>query len=193
LLCHDIGYVKGICREDDVTNLIFVTGVEEPRTITLSPECTDASLVKYHVDRGKLFVRERFSSIEHIDVEMMCKNIELTRFPVPNSEDHKDTVGFPGLVRAADLIGQLSDPRYTLKLPALYYEFYETGQSKLNGWNNPGDLRKTYPGFFWKIVYKFIKTAIKFLKVTQTGKQYYSSMLAQVAEVQYEQTKTSEV
>ncbi|MEY3329586.1 MAG: hypothetical protein RLZZ115_2469, partial [Cyanobacteriota bacterium] len=38
--------------------------------------------------------------------------IELTRFPVPNDEEHRGTSDYPGLIRAADLIGQLADPRY---------------------------------------------------------------------------------
>lgn len=39
---------------------------------------------------------------------MIKNNIELTRFPVPSTNDHQDTTHFSGLVRAADLIGQLS-------------------------------------------------------------------------------------
>jgi hypothetical protein len=46
------------------------------------------------------------------------RNIELTRFPVPADEDHQDTTNFPGLIRAADLIGQMSDPRYLQKISA---------------------------------------------------------------------------
>jgi hypothetical protein len=36
-------------------------------------------------------------------------NIEHTQFPVPKDEQHASTDGFPGLLRAADLIGQLAD------------------------------------------------------------------------------------
>jgi len=63
-----------------------------------------------------------------IDAEVIKHNIELTRFPVPKAEDHQDTVYYPGLVRVADLIGQLSDPRYLNKITSLFYEFEETGQ-----------------------------------------------------------------
>jgi hypothetical protein len=65
-----------------------------------------------------------------IDAGVIKRNVELTRFPVPKEEDHQDTRHFPGLVRAADLIGQLSDPRYLKKIGALFYEFEETGQNK---------------------------------------------------------------
>ena len=72
-------------------------------------------MTPYHVDRAKLFIDERFGGHRLIDAEVIKRNIELTRFPVPKESDHQDTINFPGLVRAADLIGQLSDPRYQSK------------------------------------------------------------------------------
>ena len=124
LVCHDIGYVRGVCRDDrDGT---YTTGVPG-HTVTLSPGATDAALTPYHVDRGKLFVRERFGGNNIIDAEAVAANIELTRFPVPNDRDHQGTARYPGLVRAADLIGQLADPHHMRKFAALFYEFAETG------------------------------------------------------------------
>jgi hypothetical protein len=49
-------------------------------------------------------------------------NIEHTRFPVPEDEQHS-TADYPGLLRAADLIGQLADVNYLRKIPALFAEF----------------------------------------------------------------------
>ena len=57
LACHDIGYVKGICQNDQDNQ--FVTGVGDG-LVELPADSTDASLAPYHVDRSKLFVRERF-------------------------------------------------------------------------------------------------------------------------------------
>ncbi len=71
---------------------------------------TDAFLTPYHVDRGKIFVRERCGPIPFIDEERVVKAIELTRFPIPDSSDHQETKTEAGLVRSADLIGQLADP-----------------------------------------------------------------------------------
>src|SRR4028119_247688 len=59
LVCHDIGYVKGVCRQDRVALRVYATG-QDNNTVTLPPSSTDASLTPYHVDRGKLFVQERF-------------------------------------------------------------------------------------------------------------------------------------
>jgi hypothetical protein len=51
--------------------------------------------LKYLTDAG---VKERFGGHKLIDVDQVCKNIELTRFPVPQDEDHKDTTGFVSIV-----------------------------------------------------------------------------------------------
>ncbi|HEY9599098.1 MAG TPA: Npun_R2479 family HD domain-containing metalloprotein, partial [Cyanophyceae cyanobacterium] len=140
LLCHDIGYVKGVCREDKPAEGLYATGVDSGM-VKLPPGATDASMTPYHVDRGKLFIEERFGGNIRIDAEEIKLNIELTRFPVPKDEDHQDRVNLPGLVRAADLIGQLSDPRYLKKISALFYEFEETGVNQALGYRHPGDLR----------------------------------------------------
>src|ERR671934_1802772 len=59
LLCHDIGYVRGICQNDSQGH--YVTGKVTPQgdeTVELKEGSTDAALTPYHVERGKLFVRE---------------------------------------------------------------------------------------------------------------------------------------
>lgn len=185
LLCHDIGYVKGVCRQDRVAERLYATG-EDGTLISLPPGATDASLTPYHVDRGKLFIEERFGLHRLIDATEIKHNIELTRFPVPSDEDHADTVNYPGLVRAADLIGQLSDPRYLQKIPALFYEFEETGVNKTLGYRNPGDLRANYPSFFWNVVSPYIQTALRHLELTQEGKQIIANLYANVFRVEHE-------
>ncbi len=176
LVCHDIGYVKGVCRGDG--NGRYATG--RGSFVELPAGASDASLTPYHVDRAKLFIKERFSGHTLINPEVIARNIELTRFPVPKSDDHQDTLGFPGLLRAADLIGQLSDPRYLKKIGALFYEFEETGVNKMLGYNNPGDLRRNYPKFYWKNVYPYIKDAIGYLSLTLQGKEIIAHLYSNV-------------
>jgi len=182
LVCHDIGYVRGVCRHDG--NNRFATGIDN-MLIALPPGVSDASLTPYHVDRGKLFIQERFSGHKLIDVETVKRNIELTRFPVPAAEDHQDTALYPGLVRASDLIGQLSDPRYLRKINALFYEFEETGVNKNLHYQNPGDLRRSYPQFYWKGVYPYIQNALRHLALTQQGQQITASLYANVFMVEH--------
>ncbi|MBW4520786.1 MAG: metal-dependent phosphohydrolase [Scytolyngbya sp. HA4215-MV1] len=183
LVCHDIGYVKGVCRND--RNGLYATGIGEAVT-SLPPGSTDASLTPYHVDRGKLFIEERFGHNQLIDAETVKRNIELTRFPVPVAEDHQDTQNYPGLLRAADLIGQLSDPRYLRKINALFREFEETGINQLLGYQHPGDLRKNYPKFYWQGVYPYVHYALQHLSLTQEGQQIIANLYANVFVVEHE-------
>jgi hypothetical protein len=184
LACHDIGYVRNVCRQDHGN--LCATGIDESM-IALPPGCTDAVLTPYHVDRGKLFIEERFAGHKLIDTEVIKRNIELTRFPVPTAEDHKDTTDYPGLVRASDLIGQLSDPRYLKKITALYYEFEETGVNKVLGYRNPGELRSNYAQFYWHSVYPYIQDALRYLALTQQGQQITASLYANVFMVEHEE------
>jgi len=190
LVCHDIGYVKGVCRDDRDFEGIYATG-QADKVVHLPPGSTDASLTPYHVDRGKLFIEERFGHNSWIDAELIKRNVELTRFPVPSDEDHQDTVNYPGLLRAADLMGQMSDPRYLKKISSLFYEFEETGQNKILKYENPGDLRKNYPSFYWKGVYPYIKDGLQYLSLTQQGKQIKANLYANVFEVEVENAERS--
>lgn len=185
LLCHDIGYVKGVCRADNPGASLYATGING-EMVELPAGSTDASLTPYHVDRGKLFIEERFGGQKLIDVETIKRNIELTRFPVPPDEAHQDTLNYPGLARAADLIGQLGDPRYLQKISALFYEFEETGMNKALKCQNPGDLRRNYPNFFWNVAYPYIEDSLDYLEIAQAGQQIMANLFANVFRVEHD-------
>jgi len=185
LLCHDVGYVKGVCQQDKVTKRLYVTGMKDVM-VYLPPGSTDAYLTPFHVDRGKLFVKEQFSDRLPLDTEVIERNIELTRFPVPADQEHSDTVNYPGLARAADLIGQLSDPHYLHKIPALFYEFEEIGANKNSGLRTPGELRKNYPNFFRNVALLYIQPALRYLELTFEGKQIVANLYANVFQVEQE-------
>lgn len=180
LLCHDIGYVRGVCRLDRGT--VFATGIGE-ETVEVSPRGTDVALTPYHVDRGMQFVRERFGErleSTRVDPEVVASYIEMTRFPVPDGGKFQDTSGYGGLVRAADYIGQLGDPDYLRKGPALFYEFEEIGANKKYGYKEPGDLRATFAGFYWKMISPYIQDALHYLRQTQEGKEWIASLYSHV-------------
>ena len=179
LLCHDIGYVRGVCRGDGDGQYVCDAKGD---VITLPHGSTDASLTPYHVTRSKLFVRERFGKVRliHIDTMEIEANIEHTRFPVPEDEQHDSTADYPGLVRAADLIGQLADVNYLRKIPALFAEFRETGINEKLGYRDPEDLRRAYPNFFWNAVQPYIGDALNYLRITQEGKLWVANLYAHV-------------
>jgi hypothetical protein len=178
LLCHDIGYVRGVCRGDRDGCYIVNAGGESVRT---PAGATDCALTPHHVNRSKLFVRERFAkAMVDLDVALIESNIEHTRFPVPEDEAHADTADYPGLVRAADLVGQLGDINYLRKISALFAEFRETGTSERLGYASSADLRAAYPRFFWGAVKPYIGEGLRHLRVTQEGKQWVANLYAHV-------------
>ncbi|MBN1877584.1 MAG: metal-dependent phosphohydrolase [Anaerolineae bacterium] len=189
LLCHDIGYVKGICRDDHGD--VLATGVAG-QTVTLPPGGSSAALKDYHVDRGKLFVRERFEGQllvdVGVDVDLIESYIEMTRFPPPDDEFHRDTQGYGGLARAADFIGQLGDPKYVYKVPALFYEFEEVGANTTTGYTCPGDMRSGYADFYWNVVSPLIQDALRYLRVTHEGKLWIANLHAHVFEAEHHDT-----
>jgi hypothetical protein len=132
LLCHDIGYVRGVCRGDG--NGRYVCD-DKGGVVTLPDGSTDAWLTPYHVTRSKLFVRERFGKIAltHVDTLEVETNIEHTRFPVPEDEQHSSTGDYPGLLRAADLIGQLADVNYVRKRPRCLPSFARPESMRSSG------------------------------------------------------------
>ncbi|MFP6900303.1 MAG: hypothetical protein VCA36_05135 [Opitutales bacterium] len=150
LLCHDVGYVKGACGKDEKER--FDDGRDG--LVEIPPTGTCALLTPYHVNRSKQFVRERFEGFDLVNFDLVNECIDRTRFPVPSGDKYQGTGDLPGLTRAADLIGQLGDPEYLRKIPALFYEFEELGCNEEIGCHSPGDLRRGYAQFFWEVAHR---------------------------------------
>jgi len=177
LLCHDLGYLRGICPGDTADSYV----VNEQGDMVRAPRgASDAFLTPHHIERGKIFVRHRCAVIEALDAERITRAIELTRFPVPEDNDHAETDTEAGLLRAADLIGQLADPFYPRKLNALFHEFVETGVAKRLGYQSPADLAEHYPRFFWQKVAPYIDDALQHLQRTVEGKQWIANLYSHV-------------
>jgi hypothetical protein len=167
-LFHDIGYVRGVLQGDGPDG--YVINAKGDKT-KLPRGSSDAALLPYHVDRSKIFVMDRIGRIA-------CA-IEYTRFPASHPSDDKDSEeGL--LVRAADLIGQLGDPHYLRKANALYHEFEEVGMNKQLGYASPADLTDLYPQFYWNSVSSHIQTAVRYLNVTSSGRQWIANLYSNV-------------
>src|SRR5262245_49230098 len=181
-LAHDIGYVRGICSGDKEGAYVMN---ERGEVFSPPPGASDASLAPYHIDRSKIAVRERFASHSIIDVDRIIRAIELTRFPVPEDSDHRETDSEAGLVRAADLIGQLGDPFYPRKLGALFHEFEEIGCNERLGYTTPADIADKYPQFFWTKVEPFVLDALNYLAMTVEGRQWTANLYCNVFEMEH--------
>ena len=170
-LFHDIGYVRGILKGDSADGYIIDAS---GNTAKLPRGSSDAALMPYRVDRSKLYVMDR---VKALDAARIANAIEATRFP-SNEGVHHSEEGM--LVRAANLIGQLGDPHYLRKANALYYEFEEIGTNKQLGYASPADLTERYPQFYWNRVSAQIETAIRYLNITSSGRQWIANLYSNV-------------
>lgn len=173
MLFHDVGYVRGLLKEDrDGNYVIDAAG----RRVNMPPAATDAALTPYHVNRGCMYVLDRFANDPVIDARAVCGYIEMTRFPVPNEMHYQQTDTIAGLVRAADLIGQMADPGYPVKQARLFAEFQETDEARRLGLSSAAELRATFPTFFYKQVYPYITKALDYLDLTRDGRLWSANL-----------------
>jgi hypothetical protein len=175
-LLHDIGYVRGVLMGDSEDGYVVDA---KGRKAKLPRGSSDAALLPYHVERSKLFALDRLSNIEFVDPARVARAIEFTRFPSAIDPAGQD-VEEGSLVRAADLIGQLGDPHYLRKANALYYEFEEVGMNKQLGYASPADLTDLYPQFYYNSVAPHVQTAIRYLNVTSSGRQWIAGLYSNV-------------
>ncbi len=176
-LMHDIGYVRGILKGDGDDGFIIDARGGKVR---LPRGSSDAALAPYHVDRSKLFVLNRIDTIEGLDAARIARAIECTRFPVSASADEKETDEEGALLQAADIIGQLGDPHYLRKANALYHEFEEIGMNKQLGYATPTDLIDLYSQFYWNSISPYVQSAIRYLNVTSSGRQWIANLYSNV-------------
>jgi len=123
---------------------------------------------------------ERIEGIAQLDKQRIARAIEGTRFPasVPSEAEAYDEEA--ALLRAADLIGQLGDPHYIRKANALYYEFEEAGLNRQLNYSSPADIVNLYPQFYWNSVAPHVQTAIRYLNVTASGRQWIANLYSNV-------------
>ena len=127
-----------------------------------------------------MFLNQRVWNPE-VNVEFLCDLISFTQFPVPETRSRinrmsDEKTALANLVGSSDLIGQLADPHYDKKIPSLFYEFLETGTAAKLGYRNPGDLRTSYPSFFYNFVKPHILNALAYLNVTERGRQWVANL-----------------
>jgi hypothetical protein len=182
-LMHDIGYVRGLLHGDEEDRFVVDAG---GRKIDLPRGASDAALAPYHVERSMLFVVDRLSKIDELDGPRVAKAIEHTRFPYSSQAEDPDVGEEAGLLRAADLIGQLGDPHYLKKANSLFYEFEENGLNRQLGYDSPADLVDKYPNFYWRSVSPYIQDAIHYLSLTSSGRQWINSLYANVFRAEHD-------
>ena len=176
-LFHDIGYVRGLLADDDADGFVIDSAGQK---IALPRGSSDAALMPYHVDRSKRYVLERIEPVAVLDERRIADAIEGTRFPPGDPVEGEEHGEEASIVRAADLIGQLGDPNYIRKANALYHEFEEVGVNRQLDYESPADIVNRYPQFYWNSVSPHIQTAIRYLNMTSSGRQWIANLYGNV-------------
>jgi hypothetical protein len=164
--------VRGLFTDDDDDGFVIDAAGGK---VTLPRGSSDAGLMSHHVDRSKLYVMKRI--VAPLDGQRIADAIEGTRFPSLPDQQFGEAAS---IVRAADFIGQLGDPNYIRKANALYHEFEEVGVNRQLGYDSPADIVNRYPQFYWDSVAPHIQTEIRYLNMTASGRQWISSLYANV-------------
>ncbi len=95
----------------------------------------------------KSLVRHRFADHPSLDAELLVEAIGGIRLPVLGCTPVL-AAGWPGLLRAAQILGMVADPNLMLKLTALFLELKEVGQHEPLGLSDASVLRARYPDLF---------------------------------------------
>ena len=77
-LTHDIGYVRGICREDRPDGYVID---DSGKTVSPPRGASDAFLGPWHVERSKIAVRERFGGHPFIDSDRILRRHRADAIP----------------------------------------------------------------------------------------------------------------
>jgi hypothetical protein len=172
LLLFAIGFNRRLLPEDHEDRAVIQpdgTGVDLP------DGATDAFLRPYAAERGMMFVRSHFGDSPIIDADLLADYIDYTRFP-PCPDRQPDLSGFRGLVRAARLIGMVSDPYFMKKLKPLTLEFQESGMLGQLGVADVVEFRANYVQLFWNTLNPLICEGMELLEFTNDGRDRLASM-----------------
>src|SRR5947209_2060742 len=96
-LAHDIGYVRGLFKEDDEADGFVIDA--GGGKVVLPRGSSDAGLMAHHVDRSKLYVMQRIAAIAPLNEQRIADAIEGTRFPPEPGQQYGEEAS---IVRAAD-------------------------------------------------------------------------------------------
>ena len=180
-LCYLLGFVRGAVKGDNGRTCVID---DKGATIELARGLSDGALYPWATERSKLFARQFFREHPLIDGERLADCIDYTEFPAPHDKNH-DTGTWPGLLRGAQTIAVVADPRFTQRLGYFYRQLKEANVAERLTLHSAGDLFQQLPTMFWKSLYPRIADAIDYLKYTGDGLTWLASMNAHMLEEEH--------
>ena len=174
-LCFAVGFVRDVCPGDDGKGTCVVDA--NGKKLVMPRGVTDGWLWPYFTDRSKLFVMHHFRNDTVVDASRVAANVEYARFP-PLSDRNRETATYPGLLRAAHLIGSIADPDFDIKTKPLMVELEESGMTRLLGYSDIEKFRLGFHDMFWNTMYPLVADGMKLLDMTGDGREFVAHLHA---------------
>ena len=174
-LCFAVGFVRDVCPGDDGKDKCVIDA--NGGTVTVPRGASDGWLWPYFTDRSKLFVERHFRDDPVLDWRTLAANIEYSRFP-PLPDRNRETTSYPGLLRAAHLIGSVADPDFGIKTKSLLVELEESGMTRLLGYPDIAAFRAGFHDLFWLSMYPLLADGMKLLDLTGEGRELIAHLHA---------------
>lgn len=174
-LCFAVGFVRNACTGDDGKYSCVVNA--DGKMATIPRGATDGWLWPYFTDRSKIFVAHHFRDDPLIDWKILSANIEYSRFP-PLKDRNLETTTYPGLLRAAHLIGAVADPEFVLKSKPLMLELEESGMASLLGFADVAAFRLGFRDLFWTTIFPLVAGGMRLLNLTGEGRELLTHLHA---------------
>ena len=174
-LCFAVGFVRNVCPGDDGKNSCVVSA--DGKMAVVPRGATDGWLWPYFTDRSKIFVAHHFRSDPLLDWKILSANIEYSRFP-PLTDRNLETTTYPGLLRAAHLIGAVADPDFVLKSKPLMLELEESGMASLLGFADVAAFQLGFRDMFWKTIFPLVAGGMRLLNLTGEGRELLTHLHA---------------
>ena len=174
-LCFAVGFVPDVCPGDDGKGKCAINA--EGGFVTMPRGATDGWLWPYFTDRSKLFVAHHFRNDPVVDMHTVVAYIEYSRFP-PLPDRNRETATYPGLLRAAHLIGSIADPDFNIKTKSLLVELEESGMTQLLGYSDIAGFRAGFQDLFWLSMYPLVAEGLKLLDLTGEGRELVTHLQA---------------
>lgn len=183
-LCYVIGFVRGTVPGDDGRVVVLN---EEGDTFTLDKGKTDGAMWDFATDRSKYFVRHYFKQHPLIDGSFVADCIEYTRWPFVKGEK-EDTDTWPGLLRGAQIVAVVSDPRFDARMKFFFMQLKDAGMDKQIKVKDGFELTQSFIYMFWDSLFPLSRDAIAYLKYTSDGLTWLANMNARMLEVEHRDT-----
>lgn len=180
-LCYLLGFVRGSVQGDSGRRCVVDAA---GAVVELDRGKSDGALYPWGVPRGQLFVRQFFRGHRLIDGERLASYIEYTYYPALRDRN-LETGSWGGLLRGAQTIAVVTDPRFRQRLKYFYLQLKEAGVAESLGFSSAADVFASMPISFWKMLYPKIVDAIDYLKYTGDGLSWLASMNAHMLQEEH--------